>query len=309
MFQPVREVARTADGILKAEPFLGALASRSEPARRHGRLRPMSTAASASRPARSTISTGPWYASSALEDVLAAESRPIFPGSELLSGEPPDPRQLRALPRGQADPRFRRARSRGWSRRNSSVRARKISASCPAGGRNRAADRPGAFADEEFATVEQGSGLNGALTAIIVLFIIWRALKSMRIVARRRDQRRHRSCGNRGRRPDDGEALNLISVAFAVLFVGIGVDFGIQFSVRYRAERMKNPTSATRCCAPRPRPDGRWRSQPRRPPPASIPSLPTDYRGVSELGLIAGTGMIIAFFTSITVLPALADAF
>ena len=32
-------------------------------------------------------------------------------------------------------------------------------------------------------------------------------------------------------------SLNLISVAFAVLFVGIGVDFGIQFSVRYRAER------------------------------------------------------------------------
>src|SRR5262249_58122931 len=32
-------------------------------------------------------------------------------------------------------------------------------------------------------------------------------------------------------------ALNLISIAFAVLFIGLGVDFGIQFSVRYRAER------------------------------------------------------------------------
>ena len=31
--------------------------------------------------------------------------------------------------------------------------------------------------------------------------------------------------------------LNLISVYFSVLFVGIGVDFGIQYSVRYRAER------------------------------------------------------------------------
>ena len=31
--------------------------------------------------------------------------------------------------------------------------------------------------------------------------------------------------------------LNLISVYFAVLFVGLGVDFGLQFSVRYRAER------------------------------------------------------------------------
>ena len=31
--------------------------------------------------------------------------------------------------------------------------------------------------------------------------------------------------------------LNLISIAFAVLFVGLGVDFGIQYSVRYRADR------------------------------------------------------------------------
>jgi hopanoid biosynthesis associated RND transporter like protein HpnN len=33
--------------------------------------------------------------------------------------------------------------------------------------------------------------------------------------------------------------------------------------------------------------------------------LPTDYRGVSELGKIAGVGMLIAYVTSITVLPAL----
>src|SRR5690606_20067583 len=33
--------------------------------------------------------------------------------------------------------------------------------------------------------------------------------------------------------------------------------------------------------------------------------LPTDYRGVSELGIIAGVGMMVAFFASITVLPAL----
>ena len=36
--------------------------------------------------------------------------------------------------------------------------------------------------------------------------------------------------------------------------------------------------------------------------------LPTDYRGVSELGLISGTGMIVAFVTSITLLPALLTA-
>ena len=33
--------------------------------------------------------------------------------------------------------------------------------------------------------------------------------------------------------------------------------------------------------------------------------LPTDYKGLSELGLLAGLGMIIAFVTSVTVIPAL----
>src|SRR5262249_40686740 len=33
--------------------------------------------------------------------------------------------------------------------------------------------------------------------------------------------------------------------------------------------------------------------------------LPTDYKGLSELGLLAGLGMIIAFATSITLIPAL----
>jgi hopanoid biosynthesis associated RND transporter like protein HpnN len=35
--------------------------------------------------------------------------------------------------------------------------------------------------------------------------------------------------------------------------------------------------------------------------------LPTDYKGVSELGKVAGAGMMIAFLASITVLPALLD--
>jgi uncharacterized protein len=35
--------------------------------------------------------------------------------------------------------------------------------------------------------------------------------------------------------------FNLISVAFIPLFVGLGVDFNIQYSVRSRAERLIHP--------------------------------------------------------------------
>src|SRR4029077_5043622 len=100
-------------------------------------------------------------------------------------------------------------------------------------------------------------------------------------------------------------ALNLISVAFAVLFVGIGVDFGIQFSVRYRAERYKEERldKALMQAAAK---AGRPLSLAAAATAAGFYSfLPTDYRGVSELGLIAGTGMFIAFLAASTIRPPL----
>jgi uncharacterized protein len=90
-----------------------------------------------------------------------------------------------------------------------------------------------------------------------------------------------------------------------VLFVGLGVDFGIQFCVRYRSERyvsgdLDQALSAT----------ARGIGGPLLLAAASIAAglfsfLPTAYRGLSELGLIAGIGMIIALATTLTLLPAL----
>ena len=101
-------------------------------------------------------------------------------------------------------------------------------------------------------------------------------------------------------------SFNLISIAFFVLFVGLGVDFGIQFSVRYRTERHEHRRSCARLCeVPPARREIPSRWQP--PPPrwGSSRSCPPDYRGLSELGLIAGCGMLIAFFCSITLVPAM----
>jgi hypothetical protein len=100
-------------------------------------------------------------------------------------------------------------------------------------------------------------------------------------------------------------ALNLISIAFAVLFIGLGVDFGIQFSVRYRQERFKMPDLRTALFQA-----GARSGIPLTLAAAAVAAgflsfLPTPYRGVSELGEIAGAGMMIAYLTSITVLPAL----
>jgi hopanoid biosynthesis associated RND transporter like protein HpnN len=103
--------------------------------------------------------------------------------------------------------------------------------------------------------------------------------------------------------------LNPISVAFAALFVGLGIDFGIQFSVRYRADRYEQPTleSAIRAAA-------RGVGWSLTLAAVSLVAgffafLPTAFRGVSELGLIAGVGMIVAFLFSLTLLPALIAVF
>jgi hopanoid biosynthesis associated RND transporter like protein HpnN len=100
-------------------------------------------------------------------------------------------------------------------------------------------------------------------------------------------------------------ALNLISVYFAVLFVGLGVDFGIQFSVRYRHERHELGNLRNALLV-----SGKHVGAPLTLAAAAVAAgffsfLPTDYSGVSELGLIAGFGMLFAFLTSITLLPAL----
>ena len=161
------------------------------------------------------------------------------------------------------------------------------------------------MADEEFGTIADGAGLNAAATGLIVLLIIWCALKSGRIVVAVALSVIIGLAATAAVGLMMVGALNLISVAFAVLFVGIGVDFGIQFSVRYRAERYKEPQFGQALVQAAGN-AGRPLALAAAATAAGFYSfLPTDYRGVSELGLIAGTGMFIAFFAAITVLPAL----
>ncbi len=159
--------------------------------------------------------------------------------------------------------------------------------------------------DEEFATVADGAALNGSITVLIVLFILWLALRQARIIAAVLINLAVGLLFTAAIGLAMVGALNLISVAFAVLFVGLGVDFGIQFSVRYRAERFvdKDLGEAIEMTA-------RGLAGPLLLAAASIAAafysfLPTAYVGLSELELIAGTGMIIAFMTTVTLLPAL----
>jgi hopanoid biosynthesis associated RND transporter like protein HpnN len=99
--------------------------------------------------------------------------------------------------------------------------------------------------------------------------------------------------------------FNLLSMAFVPLFVGLGVDFSIQFSVRALAKRLVQPTREAALAE-----TGASIGRPLALSAAAIGAgffafLPTSYIGVAELGTIAGLGMIVAFALSIVLLPAL----
>jgi hopanoid biosynthesis associated RND transporter like protein HpnN len=99
--------------------------------------------------------------------------------------------------------------------------------------------------------------------------------------------------------------LNLISVAFAILFIGLAVDFAIQFCVRLRdvRRRMGDLPAALRGAASEA--GGQIALASIATACGFLAFVPTSFVGVAELGLIAGVGMIIAFFCTVTLLPAL----
>jgi hopanoid biosynthesis associated RND transporter like protein HpnN len=99
--------------------------------------------------------------------------------------------------------------------------------------------------------------------------------------------------------------LNIISITFAVLFIGLGIDYSIQTCLRYQELRgagegrdealqgtARGVGNSLLLCAVT-------------TSVGFFAFVPTAYAGVSELGLISGTGMFINFFVNVTVLPAL----
>ncbi len=103
--------------------------------------------------------------------------------------------------------------------------------------------------------------------------------------------------------------LTLISIAFAVLFIGLGVDFAIHLGLRYASLR-RHGQSHIEALAESARDVG-----------SSIVIctlttatgffvfVPTDYRGVAELGMISGTGMLIILLQTVTLFPALISSY
>src|SRR6266446_5852426 len=293
LYLPTGEVARVTNGLLKADPLLQKLAA--DPSLR-GSLSALSFGLMGVQYGHIKLDdlTRPMtMAADTVSDALAG--RPAsFSWHVLASGKPADPQELRrfiavepVLDFSALEPGHAATDAIALTVRDleltSNYQARvRLTGIVP-------------INDDGFATLKQNAALNAAVSVLAVLVILWLALHSLRIILAVAAATGLLLVG----------ALNLISVAFFVLFIGLGVDFGLQFCVRYRAERhdFGDLRAGLRSAARK----------------AGVPLalaaaatalgfasfVPTAYRGLSELGQIAGCGMIIAFLTSITLLPAL----
>jgi hopanoid biosynthesis associated RND transporter like protein HpnN len=303
LFTPTAELEQTAKGLGEASPLIGTLSD--DPSLR-GLTKALSLGLLGVQKGKVTLDALArplGMAADTIEDVLSG--RPAhFSWQVMLKGEPAQPRDLRrfiearpVLDYGAIEPG-----------KVGSDAIRKAADDLQLGEKFGARVRltgPVPIADEEFATVQEGAAVNGIATVIIVLVILWLALRSARIILAVFATLIVGLTLTAALGLVMVGALNMISVAFAVLFVGLGVDFGIQFAVRYRAERHEIDDLRIALL----------RAAKHAGPPLTLAAaavaagflsfLPTAYRGVSELGQIAGVGMIVAFLANITVLPAL----
>jgi hypothetical protein len=154
-----------------------------------------------------------------------------------------------------------------------------------------------ALEHDELETAQAGAARAGLLSLLLVLVILWWALRSPRQMAAALVTLIAGLIWTAGFAALAIGHLNLISVAFAVLFVSLAIDFSIHLCLHISESGSVRDGSlavagslglcaiSTAC--------------------GFYAFVFTDYRGIAELGLIAGSGMLIGLAANLTVLPAL----
>nr|WP_294914857.1 MMPL family transporter [uncultured Neokomagataea sp.] len=166
--------------------------------------------------------------------------------------------------------------------------------------------------DEEFSTVAHGMITGLVISLVLVALWLVLAVRSPRYIAAILLTLITGLLMTTGLAALAVGELNMISVAFAVLFVGIAVDFAIQYSVRLRGQRdaVGNALPLLDAITLTGRESGAQILVAALATAAGFLAFtPTHFIGVAQLGLIAGIGMIIAFVCTMTLLPALLSLF
>jgi hypothetical protein len=161
------------------------------------------------------------------------------------------------------------------------------------------------LADEQFASLTQGLVVGGIISVLLIALWLFLALRSWRLILPILATLLLGLALTISFTAVFVGVINLISVAFAILFIGLAVDFAIQFCVRLRDVR-HGLTDLGRAIPETARQAGGQIALAATATACGFFAFaPTPFIGVAELGVIAGAGMFIALFCTITFLPAL----
>ncbi|MDQ6958524.1 MAG: efflux RND transporter permease subunit [Mariprofundaceae bacterium] len=161
------------------------------------------------------------------------------------------------------------------------------------------------LAHDELISVSHGAKIAGTLALLLVGIVLTVGLGSFRLVAATL------ICLLVGLSLTTAFAalaighLNLISVAFAVLYIGLGVDYAIHLSLRYRELEDKGMAPETALRQSAQDVGGSLVLCAITTAVGFYCFVPTAYTGISELGIISGTGMFISLIVTLTLLPSI----
>ncbi|WP_225768922.1 MMPL family transporter [Inquilinus sp. Marseille-Q2685] len=305
LFLSLKEVQQTANDIIAAQPLIGGLAA--DPTLRglFGVLNLALQGVQMGQAERSQMQPAFTRMAATIDANLTSEHvvQPLS-WQSLLSTAPPSPRALRrfvlaqpVLDYGALEPG---AKATGFVR----ATAEKLHLTPDYGVTVRQTGNI-PLNDDQFASVSEGIGLSTTVSVVLVLGLLLLALRSFTMTAAIMVTLFVGLLMTAAFAALAVGALNLISVAFAVLFVGIAVDFGVQLCIAVRAKRTTAPNLFAATNAAIRRVGAALVLAALSAASGFFAFLPTDYRGVSELGLIAGVGMLIAVVLNLTLLPAL----
>jgi len=304
LYAPTQEVQATMAQLIKVEPFLGPMAA--DPSLR-GLMGALSTALQGVNSGQTSLENilGPIRRlAEALESLRSDDKRAYFSWRNLISGSAPDEQELRHLI--LVDPHLEFSQLQPGEVPIAAIRtaARALRLDAAHGVSVRITG-PVALQDEEFATLAERAPLIAALAIAAISMMLWMAVRSIWLIVAILGTTLVGLVSAAALGLGIFHRFNVISVAFIPLFVGLGIDLGIQFSVRYRAERGTQKDVRAALVA-----TGQVMGRSLTLAAAAIAAgflafAPTAYYGLSQLGVIAGFGMFIALTLNLTLLPAL----
>ena len=300
LFLDTDEVRQTTERIIAAQPLLGTLAA--DPSLR-GLATALGLILQGIERGDATLSdlSAPLSALAPAAEAAAAGRTEPPDWAALFTGRAPDPQALRRFV--LVRPRLDFSALSPGATAAEAIRAAAAGIDIPGTRFRMTGEIP--MADEEFASVAEGAVRNTLLSFALVALLLWLALRSWRLILPVLATLLLGLLATAAFGALAVGPFNPLSIAFAVLFIGLGVDFGIQYAIRLREQRhavdalIAALTAAGAAAGP-----GILLAA-LAIAGGFLAFLPTDYRGVSELGAIAGTGMLIAALLSLTLLPAL----